>query len=200
MSSIHMTLHVFFHLPESRVDLPGLDQLQHHWHSQDSHSTEMGEPLGFPEGSLHGLSDTGMWHLVASLLASRAPPREWPDDSGARDTTEKVLLEVGEILEQPAPRQLRGSWDGCFLPVCKLRRSVTRLCDAAKLRELQGQEGAQKWCLEEDLPATEQRRQSPSPAAVDQSESEEDDRHRTAFLEGPPHSVTENEIPAIYGT
>ena len=55
VSSNPMALHILFHLPESRVDLPGLDRLQHSWcKRQDSHGMEMEEPLGSPKGSLSG--------------------------------------------------------------------------------------------------------------------------------------------------
>ena len=33
----------------------------------------------------------GPWQSVVSLLASRAPPKEWPDVRGTSDTMEKAL-------------------------------------------------------------------------------------------------------------
>ena len=86
------------------------------------------EPLGSPEGSLDGWSDISTWHLMASLLASWAPPREWPYVSGIPDTVKKVLQRLERPWSSPVPMQLWAAMGWVFLSA--LRAEETTLCNA----------------------------------------------------------------------
>ena len=89
------------------------------------YGTNMEEPSGPPEGVLDRWLVTRIWYMVASLLASWAPPQEWPNVSGTPDTIEKALQVVRETLEKPSSHAAeRGAMGWVFL-LCKLRQ---RLC------------------------------------------------------------------------
>lgn len=75
----------------------------------------MEEPaVGPQEGVLEGWLLTGIWYLVASLLAAWALLQNCHNVSGAPDMVEKAMQVVRETLEKPSPQ---GSHESCGLSV-----------------------------------------------------------------------------------